>query len=115
LRPRRPGSYEGVIAGVTEERVRNRYTARREWQPVIDFADGWRLIPNLSMREALINIFGPETDAWHGRRITITRSRRETTNQSSGEVRVRWVKSVSCADKHARAADSPPVLERRRR
>ncbi len=100
---RRDGRYTGIIANVVEEEVRNRYTARREVQPVVEFDDGWRIIPNLSMRRALIEIFGtPETTRWIGRRIVIFRRRVERTDRASGEIRERFEKAVMCSDAHAR-------------
>ena len=44
------GSYEGRISAVVEEELRNRFTVQREVQPVIVFADGWRIVPNIGMR-----------------------------------------------------------------
>ena len=93
---RRGDTYEGVIASVTEEEVRNRFTAQRELHPIIDFADGWRLIPNLTMRRALVELFGPETDSWTGRRIKIVR--RCISRTDTGE---RYGKAVICEDRHA--------------
>ena len=56
--------YEGRISAVTEETIRNRYTAQRQLQPVIGFSDGWRLIPNIGQRKALVEMFGSShTDA----------------------------------------------------
>ena len=89
------GEFEGRIASVVEETIRNRFTANRELQPVIEFDGGWRLIPNLTMRAALIERLGSETDNWIGRRVTIFRRRIAHTNRSSGEVRERWVKAVA--------------------
>jgi hypothetical protein len=108
--------YEGVIASVAEQVVRNPFSAQRERQPVIAFADGWRLIPNLGMRAALIEMLGPETDAWVGRRIQVFRRRVERIDRTTGEVRVVFVKSVSCRDRHARAvvsAAQPEVVVER--
>jgi hypothetical protein len=97
------GTFEGVIAAVTEEQVRNRFTAQRELQPVIAFAEGgWRVVPNLGMRTALIEMLGPETDQWIGRRISIHRRRVERADKATGEIRSSWQKVVSVPDRHAR-------------
>ncbi len=95
------GSYEGIVAEVVEELVRNRYTAQRELQPVIVFRDGWRLIPNIGMRRALVEMFGPETDDWVDRRLTVFR-RRMVRKSADGEMRERYEKAVECVDPHVR-------------
>lgn len=96
------GRYEGVISGVTEQVVRNRYTAQQELHPVITFSDGHRLIPNIGARRALIEMFGPKTEGWDGRRLVITRRRIERTNRETGKATSAWEKVVSCPDVHAR-------------
>jgi hypothetical protein len=96
------GCYEGVIATVLEEQVRNRYTAQREQQPVVAFDDGWRLIPNLSIRTAMIEAFGPETEDWPGRRMKVFLRRDRHTNKTTGEMRDRLVKAVMFPDVHER-------------
>ena len=82
------GSYGGVVASVTEEQVRNPFTAMRQLEPVIGFDEGYRLIPNITMRAALIELFGPHTDKWIGRRITVSRRRIERMDRQTGEVKV---------------------------
>ena len=52
------GLYEGRIASVTEEKLRNGYTAQHQLQPVIGFEDGWLLVPNLTQRVALVAALG---------------------------------------------------------
>jgi hypothetical protein len=99
---RRGGRYEGIIENVLEETVRNRFTAQREQVPVIVFADGWRIIPNLSMRTELIEIFGPQSDEWLGRRLTIFRRRIEQRDRTTGEIRERFQKAIYVPDRHAR-------------
>jgi hypothetical protein len=99
------GSYEGVISGVVEQLVRNRYTAQRERHPVIEFNDGHRLVPNTGMRRALIEMFGPHTEHWCGRKIVVTRRQVERTNSDTGKVTAAWEKVVSCPDIHARIAE----------
>jgi hypothetical protein len=104
------GVFDGVIASVVEEVVRNRFSAQRETQPVLVFADGHRLIPNYGMRAALIEIFGAETDGWIGRRVRVVRVRRESVDRTTGEVRERFVKVVECADRHARIPFGAPSV-----
>ncbi len=91
------GAYEGVIAEVVEEQVRNRFTTQREVQPVIVFLDGWRIVPNIGMRRTLVEMFGPETDDWVERRIRIVR-RRVARTSTDGEMRERYEKAVECLD-----------------
>ena len=95
------GSYEVSIVEVVEEQVRNRYTAQRELQPVIVFDDGWRLIPNIGMRRALVEMFGSETDDWVGRRVRVFR-RRMVRESANGEMRERYEKAVECVDSDPR-------------
>lgn len=82
--------YEGIIDTVIEEPLRNRFTGTKELQPVIVFDDGWRLVPNITMRQALIAWWGPDTEEWIGRRVIVYRHRAERviekTNAVSGEV-----------------------------
>lgn len=66
--------YEGRIAAVGEQVIRNRFTAQKQLEPVIRFDDHWCLIPNISQRRALIELWGPETDDWIGRRLPSRRS-----------------------------------------
>ena len=87
-------SYEGIIADVIEQPVRNRFTATRELEPVIVFEDGWRLIPNIGMRQTLVEFFGWETDAWVGRRIVVYRTKTDRVDRQTGEVRSRYEKRV---------------------
>ncbi len=95
------GRYEGVIESVVEERVRNRFTAQRELVPVIVFDDGWRIIPNLSMRTVLIEIFGAQSDEWIGRRLTIFRRRIEQRDRVTGDIRERFHKAIYVSDPHS--------------
>ena len=97
------GSYDGIIADVVEETVRNRYTAQRQIEPVIVFTDGWRLIPNIGMRRALVEMLGEETDDWVGVRIRVF-LRRVVPKNGDGETREKYNKFVECLD--------PPGLQR---
>jgi hypothetical protein len=89
------GVYEGAIDAVVEETVTNRFKRNEDGspikctEPVICFRDGWRLIPNLGARRALIQLLGPDTDAWIGRRLVVTRVRMENS--------ARWEKRVALA------------------
>jgi hypothetical protein len=98
LARREHGAYEGTIADVVEEVVRNPYTTRQEEVPVVVFADGWRLVPNFGMRAQLVAMFGAETDAWRGKRIRVFRRRTERTNKTTGETREVFVKTVMSCD-----------------
>jgi hypothetical protein len=91
-------TFEGVIENVTEQEVRNRYTAARELHPIIKFDDGHVCIPNIGMRQALIGLFGPETDDWRGRRVQIFRRQVERTDKTTGVVKARWIKTINCVD-----------------
>jgi hypothetical protein len=86
--------HEGTIASVTEEEIRNRFTATRQFEPVITFEDGWRVVPNISMRRALVEALGPETDSWIGRRIVVHRHAVDRTDEKTGTTKRRWQKRV---------------------
>ena len=66
-------TYQGRIVAVAEETIRNKFTAQRQLEPVITFEDGWRLLPNISQRRALIEMFGPETNDWIGCELVVYR------------------------------------------
>jgi len=80
------GYYEGVIADVTEQPLRNRFTYRKEVNPIILFEDGYCTVPNNGMRRALIEEFGKETDLWKGRSIIVA-SRPVSESQQQEEQR----------------------------
>jgi hypothetical protein len=101
------GEYEGVIASVSEERIRNRFTAQTQLEPVIAFEDGFRLVPNLTMRRALAEALGDETDHWIGQRVRVWRRTTETVNRTTGEVRRVQVKTVELLDAPARVVPHP--------
>ena len=84
--------YEGIIANVVERTLRNRFTCTRELQPVIEFEDGLRLVPNITMRRTLIEFFGADTEGWIGRRVVVYRHRVERTDPDSGKVLERFEK-----------------------
>lgn len=88
-------SYEGRIQDVTEEPIRNRFTAQKSIEPVILFEDGWKLIPNISQRKALVAFWGPETEEWIGRRLVVFRHRNERPDAATGRVKVTFEKRVA--------------------
>ena len=87
-------SYEGRIADVTEEVIRNKWTGQKQLEPVLVFEDGWRLLPNINQRRALIEFFGPETDDWVGRRLGVYRHQVQRIDQKSGLTKLTWEKRV---------------------
>ena len=89
------GAYKGVIVEVVEEPMRNRFKARREVNPVIVFGDGWRLVPNIGTRRALVDGYGPETDDWSGRRVRIFLRPMTRKNSESAQ---RYEKAVECLE-----------------
>jgi hypothetical protein len=101
------GQYEGVVVNVVLEEMRNRYTVKREEHPVIVFEDGWRIVPNLGMRRALINSVGPESDDWIGGRVRIFL--RPMARKHGGDGPQRFEKAVECL---APQTANPPPTER---
>jgi hypothetical protein len=94
------GEFEGVIAAVTEEPIRNKYTAQKSIEPVITFEEGgYRLIPNKSALQRLIGWFGAESTNWIGGRVRIYLVEVELKNG-----RKQWQRSIACEDAHARFA-----------
>lgn len=87
-------SYEGRIAAVTEEVIRNRFTGVKQVEPVVIFEDGWRLLPNINQRRALIEFFGPETEDWIGHRLIVYRHYIQRTNPDTGMVKQTYEKRV---------------------
>lgn len=102
------GEYEGVVAGVSEEYIRNRFTAQRSLEVVITFDDGHRLIPNKTVLQKFITWFGAESDAWVGRRVRVYRRQVQVPN-AKGELRTRWQRDVVVEDAHARSAVRTPA------
>jgi hypothetical protein len=87
-------SYEGRIAEVTEEVIRNRFKGTKQLEPVVVFEDGWRLLPNINQRRALIEFFGPETEEWRGRRLVVFRHSIQKINPETGLVKQTFEKRV---------------------
>lgn len=103
------GEFEGVVAMVTEELIRNRFTAQRSMEVVVAFDEsGYRLILNKGMLTKFIGWFGPESDNWIGRRIRVFRRLVESPN-AKGEVRSRWQRDLVCEDTQTRASVRRPV------
>ena len=84
------GTYTGTVDSVVVRQVRNKFTTETVDEPVITFADGYKLVPNVGMRRDLMDLFGHETDDWCGREITV--KLREQVSRRTGEVR--WEKVV---------------------
>jgi hypothetical protein len=92
------GEFDGVIAAVTEEPIRNKYTGLTSTEPVIMFEEGgYRWIPNKSALQKLIGWFGAESTDWNGRRVRIYLVPVESKNG-----RKRWHRAIACEDAHAR-------------
>ena len=87
-------SYEGRIDAVTEEVIRNRFTGTKQLEPVVIFDDGWRLLPNINQRRALIEFFGPETEEWIGCRLGVYRHCIQRPDAKIGLVKQTWEKRV---------------------
>jgi len=88
--------YEGHIADVTEELIRNRFRYNtKTLEPVITFEDGWLLLPNIGQRKALIEMFGSDTDMWIGRSLQVFRARIERTDAKTGLVKISYEKRVA--------------------
>jgi hypothetical protein len=98
LREEFGGRYTARIATVTEETIRNRYTFQKQLEPVITFEDGWRLVPNIGQRRALIEFFGAETENWIGESFTVFLARVERKNSETGQIRSVFEKRVMRAD-----------------
>jgi len=90
------GCYEGRIADVTEQEVRNRFTTKKEKQPVIVFEDGYHIIPNFGMRRALVERFGSETELWRGERLRIVLRNLPRGKDSQGSSS--WTRCVEFLD-----------------
>jgi len=102
LEEQHDSEYEGVVAQVSEEMIRNRFTAQRETLPVVTFDDGWRLVLNKTFLQKFITWFGADSDNWVGRRVRVYRRQAELTN-AKGVTRTKWVRDVVCEDHLARA------------
>jgi hypothetical protein len=88
------GEYEGRIGDVTEETIRNRFTGQKQLEPVVIFEDGWRLLPNINQRRALIELMGADTEVWIGRRLCVFRHCTQKTDTETGLVKQTWEKRV---------------------
>jgi hypothetical protein len=103
------GEYEGIIAEVVNERLRNRFKATSSDEPVIVFQDGKRLVLNKAMLQASLCWFGEDSARWPGRRIRVFLRRVETVNRESGKVRVSYQRAITCEDVHA-IVSAPEVV-----
>jgi hypothetical protein len=61
---------------------------------VIIFEDGWRLLPNINQRRALIELLGPETEEWLGHRIVVYRHCNQQIDAETGLVKMSFEKRV---------------------
>ena len=84
------GTYTGTVESVAVRQIRNPFTTENVDEPVVTFADGYKLVPNIGMRRDLMAMFGHETDDWCGREITV---RLQKVVLKEGKVR--WMKVVS--------------------
>jgi hypothetical protein len=91
------GRYEGVIEQVFEQAVRNRFTGVKKAEPIIEFEDGYRLVPNITMRRSLMERFGTDTDLWSGERIAIE-LRRTSRTDPFGVITDAWRKHLLFPD-----------------
>lgn len=106
LRTEFSGRYTGTIADVTMEVIHNKFCGAKVSEPVIRFDDGIVIVPNQRMRQALVDLLGPETDHWRGCRIAIHRQAIEYADRQTGEVKVRFEKRAEAAEA-VRPARSP--------
>jgi hypothetical protein len=97
------GEYDGVIDSVTDEEIRNRFTGKKSFEPVISFVDGKRLVLNKGMLRMCLKWFGDESTEWIGRRVRVFLRRVESVNRETGESRVRLHRGLMCDDPHAQA------------
>lgn len=88
------GEYEGRIADVTEEIIRNRFTGLKQLEPVVIFEDGWRLLPNINQRRALIELFGADTEDWRGSVLVVYRHCNQKIDAETGLTKMAWEKRV---------------------
>jgi hypothetical protein len=86
--------FEDEIVDVVEEVINNRFAGKKQPEPVIPFNDGWRLIPNLAMRQQLVTLFGHETNMWRGRHVVVYLHKVSRTDKVTGEVRERVEKRL---------------------
>lgn len=96
------GAYNGVIAAVTDEDLRNKFRGQRSTEPVISFMDGKRLVLNTTMLRQCIEFFGPDSENWIGRCVGVFLRRVESRHRETGEIRVRLHRGLRCEDVHAR-------------
>jgi hypothetical protein len=82
------------VVAVVEEVVRNPFTTVRQPEPVIKFADGWQIVPNVGMRRTLVEQFGSDTGTWIGQQIEIERCRIARVDPDTGVTREKWEKRV---------------------
>jgi hypothetical protein len=107
-------TYVGTMTDAREQRVRNPYryetdeTGKRhavyELRLVVAFGDGMQWAPNQSCLRSLVAAFGPDTSAWLGKRVSV--SRRERVNPATGVVTYARVVTASEAALELEADES---------
>jgi hypothetical protein len=98
------GDYEGVIADVQRERMRNKWNATSSDEPVIHFLDGKRLVLNKAMLMACIEFFGEDSSNWIARRVRVFLKTVETRNRETGKITISEHRAITCVDPFARAS-----------
>lgn len=99
------GQYEGVIAVVREEMIRNRFKGQKYAEAVITFHDGKQMVLNKTMLRTCIGWFGAESANWVGRRIWVFVRRAEKLNPETGETRLQLQRGIACEDPHTRVRE----------
>ena len=96
------GDYEGVIATVQEETIRNRFKGQQYQEAVLTFQDGMRMVLNKTMLTKCIGWFGSDSLDWTGRRIWVFLRKAESINKATGETRTQVQRGIACEDPHAK-------------
>lgn len=84
--------YEGVIAEVAEQMVRNRFTTKTGPVLVVVFTDCKQLVLNRTMQFELMERFGHNSDHWLGETIVVGCRRVERADSKTGQPIVSWQK-----------------------
>jgi hypothetical protein len=93
--------YDGTIAAVEEQPVRNKWKMQTSMEDVLIFEDGKQLVVSHSMRLELIARFGSESDDWIGQSISLATQRAERKGQ------VIWERVLLPSDTMPRQAGGP--------
>ena len=95
------GAYDGVIAAVSSQLLRNKFRAEMSEEAVVSFLDGTRLVLNKTMLRQCIEWFGAESEHWIGRRVSVFLRRVESVDRATGELKCRKHRGIACTDAHA--------------